>query len=337
MGEEIVQPPPDNVLAWTFFEASLELLAVGDSNGRVLRMNPAFRRFVGIALGAERGRTVADWIHPDDAKALPEHVMRAREVGPVERKLWRLRTADGSYRWTEWSTLYDPQLESYYCCGRDVNETIEARYREHLLLQELDHRVKNTLASVQALAELSAATTTPDRFIEVFRGRLRALAAAHELLAGSAWMGVDMHRLIERVLAPYATAQRLIVEGEPVLLAPRVAQGLGMAFHELGTNAVKHGAWASGAGMVRLRWAPRAASLDVEWQEQSERPVQAPTTSGFGVDFLERGIRHELRADTRIEFRPQGLTWFASIPDAAPGTRHGPLGETSWTDSLPRA
>jgi two-component sensor histidine kinase len=180
--------------------------------------------------------------------------------------------------------------------------------------------VKNTLATVQALADQSlTASTSLESFRESFQGRIVAMARLHEALAGDGLAGLDLRRLVELVVAPFDRGGCVSLAGPPVIVAAETLRTLGMALHELATNAAKHGALSVADGCVEVSWhAP--GSLDSEpgllfrWIESGGPRVSRPSRRGFGTTFLEDGLNHELGAAARIEFRPEGLRCEISIP-----------------------
>jgi two-component system CheB/CheR fusion protein len=193
----------------------------------------------------------------------------------------------------------------------DVTERKAFEQRQQLLLRELSHRIKNTLAVVQAIAhQTHRYSRSPEDFITRFDGRLQALSSAHGLLLGSSWTGADVAAIAHSQLDAYRSENpdRLRIEGEPVTLPADLATPFGLVLHELATNAAKHGALSRPGGGVTLRWGVTTANdqprLRVTWTESGGPPVQPPKTSGFGGVLIENGLPH---AVVRREFRPDGL------------------------------
>lgn len=207
-----------------------------------------------------------------------------------------------------------------------------------LLLAELNHRVRNALAAVQSVAAQTARVAPdPRRFWEAFAGRLRAMARAHDMLAGLGWPeGVDLHALVEAELAPYLHAAGphgpvAEIDGPPVRLRPSTAVALALALHELATNAVKHGALSSPTGRVRVCWAvsgggvptgatPAALLLRFEWSETGgPRLTGPPARRGFGARLLTGALPAQLGGRVSLDFAPAGLhaVLEAVLPSAA--------------------
>jgi two-component system, chemotaxis family, CheB/CheR fusion protein len=206
---------------------------------------------------------------------------------------------------------------------RDVTAREAAERRLRLLLNELAHRVRNTLAVIQAIARHTRRDSkTLDQFIGRFEGRLAALASAHTLLVSSDWKGADLAELARGQLAPYIAGNpdRLRLQGERLSLPADLATPLGLALHELATNAVKHGSLSVPSGTVNVSWttggrnAPRA--LKLVWTESGGPPARKPETSGFGNTLIDSVIPG---AKVRRQFRPSGLVCTIELtpPEAA--------------------
>jgi two-component system, chemotaxis family, CheB/CheR fusion protein len=205
---------------------------------------------------------------------------------------------------------------------RDVTERRQWEKHQQLLLGELAHRVRNTLAVVQAIAHQSLRTSkSSQEFVDRFDGRLAALADAHSLLVNSDWLGADLATLAHTQLEPYASdnPDRVRIGGETVTLPADLATPFGLILHELATNAAKHGSLSRPAGSVAVEWTvtrndPRL--LKIVWREQGGPPVQQPTTSGFGSALIDNGIPG---ATVKREFNPAGLICTIALPLPRPG------------------
>jgi CHASE1-domain containing sensor protein/two-component sensor histidine kinase len=200
---------------------------------------------------------------------------------------------------------------------RASQEEIAARKKieahQKLLLDELNHRVKNTLAIVQSMAAQTL-RSAPDTasFQRTFEARLVALSAAHNLLASANWEGAELFELVMRELAPYdLDHQRVSIEGAPLWLAPSVAVTLGMAIHELAVNALKHGALSVSTGTVQIEWHLRASdaaqTLQFIWQERNGPPVGEPNEDGFGLRMIKRSVEYDLDGQADLLFEPAGF------------------------------
>ncbi|WP_068874421.1 MULTISPECIES: sensor histidine kinase [unclassified Phenylobacterium] len=191
-------------------------------------------------------------------------------------------------------------------------EMREHEARQKLLLDELNHRVKNTLASVQSVAAQTLNETKGmDEARHLFLDRLMALSATHNLLVKREWESASLHELIDAALAPYGRPYDF--SGPDVQLDANLAVSLGMALHELATNAVKHGAW-SGEGRVDIAITATQSRLDFVWHESGGPSVAPPDRRGFGSRLLERGVAAEMGGDVTLDFAPGGLICMISAP-----------------------
>ncbi|MCY1648817.1 cache domain-containing protein [Caulobacter sp. SL161] len=195
-----------------------------------------------------------------------------------------------------------------------ASEELKAREeRQGVMINELNHRVKNTLATVQALARQTFAKVDGAP-LGVFTDRLIALSGAHDLLTRTGWREADMAALIEASLG--AHGDRVDREGPTVALAPHTAVGLSMVFHELATNSAKYGALSAPGGRVALTWRrdPVSDTLFFTWRDVGGPQVIPPASLGFGTRLIESSIRREQKGQARFDFLPDGLVFEASLP-----------------------
>jgi PAS domain S-box-containing protein len=205
-------------------------------------------------------------------------------------------------------------------------EAKRAERQERLLVEELSHRVKNTLATAQSLAtQTLRQSASPERFAAAFSGRLAALAKAHTLLAKHGWTTAGLHELIREQLAGYHPADEAIVtiRGDDVSLEPTAALALGLTLHELATNAAQHGALASHSGSIeigaQLDRGRRGRRLKLTWRERGGPPIGAPPRRGFGLMLIERGLSYQLQGRVALDFRQAGLHCTIDLPVAGAG------------------
>ena len=198
----------------------------------------------------------------------------------------------------------------------DITDRKRAEERQRLLLDELNHRVKNTLATVQSIALQTRRTAdTQAMFDDSFGSRIGALAQAHELLTRTSWEGTRLMDLVEQTMAPYARTgpggERVVVDGPPIRLGPNAAVTMNMAFHELATNAAKYGALSVGGGKVGVRWSVDRSieppMLAIDWTERDGPSVAPPKRQGFGSRLLKSGLPRELGGSVAMDFAPEGL------------------------------
>jgi two-component sensor histidine kinase len=190
-------------------------------------------------------------------------------------------------------------------------------------VNELNHRVKNTLAVVLAIsAQTRATATSPEACDRAFAGRLQALARAHDLLTREDWEGAPLAEVVQAALKPYGV-ERCFIRGPSVWLAPGEAVTMTLAFQELATNAAKYGALSTTAGSVHLSWEADAEGVNLQWLEKGGRPVAPPTRRGFGFRLIERIIPYELGGKTEFAFEREGLACRMVLPRSDKvGSRH---------------
>jgi PAS domain S-box-containing protein len=213
---------------------------------------------------------------------------------------------------------HDGLVWGVFVQGSDVTDRILAERQQQLLLAELNHRVKNTLSTVQTIAAQSLRSNAdPGKAREAFESRLIALSATHDLLTASNWRSAALHDVLQVELKPYSP-ERYGLEGPNVDLSPAEALALGLLFHELATNAAKYGALCGEAGHVAIRWSrldgPEGARLSLEWIESGGPPVTPPTRRGFGSRLIERSLRGALQGSAELEFAPDGLCCRLELP-----------------------
>jgi two-component sensor histidine kinase len=187
-------------------------------------------------------------------------------------------------------------------------EEQRALQRQRLMINELNHRVKNTLATVQSLARQSLGRPADTPGLTAFTERLMALARAHDLLTQSVWEGADLHDILHQTLEPYE--DRAVLAGPTVALTPNAALALSMVFHELATNAVKYGALSTPDGTVTVVWHvdPLALHrLTLHWEERGGPSVSTPSRAGFGSRLIAASLKSDLGGEARFDYRPTGL------------------------------
>ncbi len=209
--------------------------------------------------------------------------------------------------------------------ARDVTERVRAERHTEMMMAELNHRVKNTLATVQAIAQQTIATA-PDlpTFRESFLSRLLALSHTHNLLARDAWLGAPLSGLVNNELAPYrpddarANDARVCLQGDELILPPKHALALSMALHELATNAGKYGSLSVPEGRVSVTWTTHMEGhrprLQLQWMETGGPAVVPPTRRGFGTRLINEGVPYELDGEVTLEFPPSGVTCTIDVP-----------------------
>jgi PAS domain S-box-containing protein len=205
----------------------------------------------------------------------------------------------------------------------DITERKQSEAHLRLLMRELTHRSKNLLAVIQAMARQTARhVDSTDEFLEQFGARLQALAVSHDLLVQESWYGASLAALTRLQLGHYLDSPRpqISIDGPPVLLRPEAAQSLGLALHELATNAAKYGALSVPGGHVAIRWQQRGDSatdgVEISWAESQGPHVIKPERRGFGSLVVEKNLARALDADVSLDFDPDGVRCRIVIPPA---------------------
>ena len=212
----------------------------------------------------------------------------------------------------------------------DLTRHKDEQAQSRMLIEELNHRVKNTLATVQSIvAQALRHAAEPEVIRESIESRLFALTRSHDLLTREHWEGAGLHDVVDAAMEPFGVAngrsERFKVTGENVRFPPKAALALGIAFHELATNAVKYGAFSGETGCILIAWTiepePAGNRLILTWREENGPPVKPPTRKGFGSRVIERGLAFELGGTTHLDYRPEGLVCTIDIPAPQGGGR----------------
>jgi len=241
----------------------------------------------------------------------------------------KFRRKDGSRGWARVTStaVRDGAGEFLYAVRvvEDITERRQADRRQKLLIDELNHRVKNTLATVQSLAWQAARPGVPPQVAqERFQERLLALSRTHNLLNETHWEGASLRTVLETELQPYATsASRIRLDGPELRLPPKPAVVLGMAFHELTTNAIKYGALSAPTGQVQVDWKAaghgREIVLTIDWCERGGPALEAQPNPGFGSRLLRQTITRELAGQLDIRYEREGVCCAIAVPLGAVG------------------
>jgi PAS domain S-box-containing protein len=279
-------------------------------------VSPRMAALTGLAAGvapARSGLALYDDVHPDDVDIVREALIdHLRRDGRFDIRFRFVRPDDGRLVWLNSTAvaLNGALGEFVKVVGvvRDISAEKEEAAQREGLVAELDHRVKNVLASVQSLAAQSARRTVSlEAFLKTFFGRLEAMAAAHTLLTATRWRGAEIGHVAAAELGGLAQGQARW-EGPDIVLSPRATHALTLALHELGANAVKYGALSSETGRIEVTWkAAPSGGFELVWTERNGPIVTPPTRRGFGSTLLERVTGRELGGAARLDFRPEGL------------------------------
>ena len=254
--------------------------------------------------------------HPDDMDLMWARVAKALDpMGDGRYDVeYRVKQIDGSWRWLSAWGLVDFEGEgpdrnpvAVVGASRDLTELKQAEELQRLLLNELNHRVKNTLATIQALTAqtLRDAPDLPSAR-EALNRRIRSMAQAHDLLTLRAWTGANLTDVVMRALDAFTPAQ-VQISGTPIDVSPKHALALSLALHELATNATKYGALSRPEGRVNVQWRVQEGMLHLGWEESGGPPVGRPTQKGFGTRLLEELVNRDLGGDTKLSYDASGV------------------------------
>nr|WP_246849320.1 PAS domain S-box protein [Rubellimicrobium arenae] len=296
-------------------------IVIVDTQRRLISANPALCRMLGYAEKDLVGLTIADIIHPDDLEENEEAIRQvlSGQVPSYETNN-RCRTRDGETLWIQKhvSALRDAAGRAVGTIGlfTDISDRKRAEERAQLLMREVNHRSKNMLSLIQAVARQTA-RSSPRDFLARFDERIQAIAAAQNLLVTNGWQGVSLRELALSQLAHFKDliGTRVLVDGPDFNITAAAAQTLGMAFHELATNAGKYGALSNDTGRVALGWTIRCEPdsdrelIVLNWEEREGPPVSPPETMGFGTRMIDSLVKSTLDAEVVVDFAPEGLSW----------------------------
>jgi PAS domain S-box-containing protein len=292
---------------------------------RFSRLNPAT---YGLPLNTTE-LTAQQWyarVHRDDMqKQRAEHIRAFKERRPELTNEFRVVRPGGEVRWIEARSLitYDGGGRAERMMGIyiDVTARKQAEDRQKVLVAELDHRVKNVLATVSAVVDqtLQSSRSMTD-FAAALDGRIQSMGRTHELLSASNWRGISVAELVQRELAPYAKDGNTEARGPQIVLRAELGQVMAMVVHELVTNAAKHGALSVRNGRVTVRWQrlsnghQRHAPLMFHWSEAGGPPVEAPTKTGYGTSIIRDVIPYEFGGTIDLTFAASGVQCRIELP-----------------------
>jgi PAS domain S-box-containing protein len=294
-----------------------------DLTGRFQYCNPAYASMHGYTEEELRKLSIKDVVHPEDwPRHTPEIQLLTSGKIPSFEIMNRCVAKGGDLLWVHKhvSLLRDAagRPASIFALVTDVTERKKNEECIALLMREVNHRSKNLLALVQAIARQ---TKAPGDFLNRFDERLQALAAGDDLLIKNEWRGVNLAELARSQLAHVIDPvdARIELSGPPILVSASTAQTLGMALHELATNAGKYGALSNHTGRVELFWnvkdgTPSGGLFTIDWRESGGPPVTEPSHSGFGSSVIRNMVEYNLNAEVRLDFFPAGVEWRLQCP-----------------------
>jgi PAS domain S-box-containing protein len=311
------------------FRATFENAAVGvalvSTEGSILRANNSFARMLGYSVEELTTRTFQDLTYPDDLANNLSELNRAL-VGEAESYCIEKRyiRKDGGIVWASLTVgcvrKMDGGVDYFVSVIQDITERKRVEEQQRTLLAELDHRVKNALATVSAVvSHTRQGSRSLADFVASLDGRIRSMATTHELLSSHRWHGLSLMELVRRELAPYATRDNTEISGPGILLKPQAGQAVAMVLHELATNAAKYGALSTKKGRVSIRWDrqpnghPRS-HLVFEWQEIGGPPVVSLGKSSYGTSTIRDLIPYEFGGTVDLVLAPEGVRCRLEIP-----------------------
>jgi PAS domain S-box-containing protein len=324
-------------------QSSEDAIVSKDLSGTITSWNAGAQRLFGYTAGEAIGSSITLLIPQDRLEEENEILAKIRLGIRTEHFETKRRRKDGSL--FDISLTVSPvkdktgRIIGASKIGRDITERRQADETQLLLVGELNHRVKNTLATVQAIAQQTLKRTqTPADFVRSFSGRIQSLARVHNLLSATTWQSAGLRELIrDQLLNGAVDKTRIAIAGPELTLGPQTALHMAMILHEMGTNAVKYGALSGADGTISIRWSADNGSLTLCWQEHGGPAVATTTKRGFGTALIEQSAKSE-GGTARMRSGKTGVEWEIRLPFAdrsSPGNLDRP-GDTVAQQSGPR-
>jgi two-component sensor histidine kinase len=236
----------------------------------------------------------------------------------------RVQRGDNEVRWVEAHGLtyfegpsHDRRAVRVIGTARDITERKQREEKEHLLMREVSHRAKNMLSVVNTIARQTA-TKAPEDFLDRFSERIEALSANQDLLIKSEWHGVEIEDLVRAQVAPFTDllGYRIVMRGPKLRLNATSAQAVGLALHELTTNAGKYGALSKDTGGLEIAWGTEGETFTMSWTERDGPPVSPPPRRGFGTVVIKELAERSVDGKVELDYAPSGVTWSLTCPAA---------------------
>lgn len=305
-------------------DAMPQLVWSADRGGNRYWFNKRWHAYTGVPLHKAKGWGWVNCHHPDDQQSVKELVREGLRTKEPWEGTWRVRGKDGEYRWFLVRAVpvkdNKGQVVKWFGTKTDITASIKDKEHQELLLHELNHRVKNTLAIIQSIGRQTTGDDVKD-FRRLFENRLLALSKTHDLLTESDWNSGPLRQLIESEMAPYTMQMEpkpYTLLGPNIKLKPQVVVPLGMAIHELATNAAKYGALSVPGGHVVINWnvdndGPRTL-IRLLWSEGGGPTVEQPTRKGFGTRLLRHSFQGDFGGNVILHYLPMGFQCVMEIP-----------------------
>ncbi len=295
-----------------------QLAWMTDADGNVTWYNQRWYEYTGLSFEDMNHSEWRSVHHPDHINGVIERISQHWRSGEPWEDIFPLRSASGEYRWFLSRALpirdHDGAIIRWFGSNTDITEQKEREEFVRLLLAEVNHRSKNMMTLVQAIAR-QAARPEDKVYVDRLLSRLQSLSASQDALIHSGWRGTDVETLIKFQLAHFGDiiGSRIFLRGPAVALSSSAAQILGMAIHELATNAAKYGSLSNDRGRILIKWRlldeGEEARFAIEWREENGPEVQPPTINGFGASVLGKIAQVSLHADVNTDYAQSGLIW----------------------------
>ena len=306
-------------------ESIPQLAWIMDAKGYIFWYNQRWFDYTNTNLGDMKGWGWKSVQHPDEVDRVAKHLQHCIEAGVVWEDTFSIRGADGNYRWflSRAEPIRDEggKIVRWFGTNTDIEEQRRSEKPRQLLLNEMDHRVKNVFAIVGGVVTLSARSAkTPQEMVTTIQGRLGALASAHLLIRASksglkVENGSTLELLIRAVLAPYEnvaetdSVERFVIKGPEVPIGGDAVTSLALVLHELATNAAKYGAFSTPDGQVQITWKVAKKKLSLQWKERGGPALHGPPArEGFGSLLARRSMNGQLNGELSFDWQTEGLT-----------------------------
>ena len=311
---------PETGLLREILDAQLEMVCRFRRDGTIVYVNRTYAESLGTSAEALAGRNLWNFVTAEDRSDVEEQIDKLTPDRPTIIVENRFETIHGP-RWTMWRNMAlefddDGRWLVAQSSGFDVTERKQLEEQRQLLLDELNHRVRNTLMVVQGMAFQSfKGEDVPKAQLANFNARLHALAAAHTVLSRSNWTGASLREMVREGLAITGGGERVSSSGPDVSLRPGAAVALVLVLHELATNAVKYGSLVGDAGTVAVDWSISGDDrIVLNWSERGGATVTSPTRTGFGTRLITASVGGQLGGEVKLDFSPEGLTCWMAFP-----------------------
>jgi PAS domain S-box-containing protein len=294
-------------------DSAMDAIITIDESFLIVLFNPAAERMFGMAADRALGRPIADLLPERFRAGHDDHIRRFRETGVTNRRMGALGALSG-LRASGEEFPVEASISQVEVAGerlltvilRDITERRMNEEARLLLAREVDHRAKNALAVAQSLIKLTKADSK-EEYVDAVQGRMSALVRAHSLLAQASWQGADLEQTVGDEIELYVRGGQASILGPRVTLAANAVQPVSLVFHEMATNAIKHGALRAPQGRVDLRWRVEGEALVFTWEESGGPPVSPPTRRGFGSTLLQEVVTRQLRGEIDLTWRRSGV------------------------------